>query len=83
MRRQLSEWSGRVRRGLAAVVGVDELLIGAGLGLVTAGLWSLVQQAALMAPGLVLLWIALPQRTTFVARGVSEKRPGPPAQGGS
>lgn len=80
MRRQLSEWFGRMRGGVSAVLGVDELLILVGLGLLTAGLWSLVEQAALIAPGLVLLWIAVPQRTAFV---VHEKRPGPPAQGGS
>lgn len=80
MRRRLSEVGAAAWRALTAIVGVDELLVGAGLVLVTMGLWSLVDRAALIAPGLVLLWIAVPQRTRFVAGG-GDKRQAP--QGGA
>jgi hypothetical protein len=51
-----------------ALFGVDEALLGVALVLLTAGLWALVHVAALIAPGLVLLWVALPPRHAFVAR---------------
>lgn len=49
-------------------VGRDELLLGLGLLLLTGGLWARVGPVALVAPGLVLLWIALPPRWAFVVR---------------
>lgn len=81
-RRRLSEvWAwvaaaaAAVWRAITAVIGADELLVCVGLGLLTAGLWSLVQESALVAPGLVLLWIALPQRTPFVAGRTDTRQP--------
>lgn len=52
--------------GITAYVGADELLLALALLLVTIGLWSRVGAAALVAPGLVLLWIALPSRRSFL-----------------
>lgn len=85
-RRRLSELWARVAaapaavwQAITAVIGADELLVVAGLGLLTAGLWPIVQESALIAPGLVLLWIALPQRTPFLA-GQTDKRQ-PPQEG--
>lgn len=49
-------------------IGVDEIMLLIGLVLLTAGLWSLVRAAALIAPGLVLLWMAVPPRHAFLAR---------------
>lgn len=54
---------------------VDEILVAVGLALVTVGLWPVAGRSALVVPGLVLLWIALPQRVAFVAR-VAEKPKG-------
>ena len=47
---------------------LDELLLALALALVTAGLWPWIGQGALVAPGVVLLWIALPQRAELVHR---------------
>ena len=57
--REVCAWVGRQ---------VDEILVAGGLALVTVGLWPIVGRSALVVPGLVLLWIALPQRVAFVAR---------------
>ena len=54
-------WVGRT-------IGAEELVLAAGLTLVTIGLWPVVGQAALVVPGVVLVWVALPQRTAFVQR---------------
>lgn len=56
------------------VVGPEEVALAMGLALVTVGLWPVAGQVALTVPGLVLIWLALPQRTTFVQR-----TPTPPA----
>ena len=86
-RRRVSERIGAGAVAIAAawraVLGADELLVVVGLVLLTAGLWPIADQGALVAPGLVLLWIALPQRTSFVI-GASEKRPSStPPHGGA
>lgn len=52
----------------AALLGVDEALLGLALVLLTAGLWAVIHAAALIAPGLVLLWMVVPPRHAFVAR---------------
>jgi len=63
----------RVRRAAVAVGGLllagsQELTLSAGLALLTGGLWGWIGPLALVAPGLVLVWIALPQRHGFVVR---------------
>lgn len=55
-------------RAVTSVIAREELLVLAGLILLTHGLWPLLGQQALVAPGLVLLWIGVPQRVTFIAR---------------
>lgn len=50
------------------VVGSQELVLAGGLTLLTVGLWSLYGRAALIAPGVVLIWLALPQRSWLVSR---------------
>ena len=60
-----------MRKRLSVVtqaVGWDEALLLLGLILLTAGLWPVLHRGALSAPGVVLLWIALPSRTRFVER---------------
>jgi hypothetical protein len=64
-----------LRASVHALVGVDELLLLVALGLITTGLWVVVGIAALIAPGLVLLWIALPSRTGFLVRASELEAP--------
>jgi hypothetical protein len=61
--RSVAAWA-----AVTAAMGPDELLLTLALALVTVGLWPLVGLAALVAPGIVLLWIALPTRSSFVQR---------------
>lgn len=58
----------RLCKTVTGVVGFDELLVAVGLALIAAALWPVVGRLALLAPGLVLVWIALPQRASFVRR---------------
>jgi hypothetical protein len=44
-----------------------DVVVFVGLGCLTTGAWSVVGLAALMLPGLVLVWYALPTRPPFVA----------------
>lgn len=46
----------------------EEIWIAIGLVLIVVGLWSRVGALSLVAPGLVVLWIALPSRAPFVTR---------------
>lgn len=56
-----------------ALVGVDEFFLTMGLVLLTVGLWTLIGWTALVAPGIVLLWIYVPARVPFVAGQPSRK----------
>jgi len=59
----------RQRKWFAAVTSVfgpDEIVLGAGLVLLTLGLWSRFAWLSLIVPGLTLLWIALPTRRRFI-----------------
>lgn len=62
-----------VRAWIGSMIGVDELLLAVALTLVTVGSWPLLGRGALVVPGIVLLWIVLPTRGTFIVR--------PPATG--
>ena len=53
---------------LKHLIGWDEVFLVAGLGLVVWGLWPVWERLALIVPGAVLVWIALPQRAAFMAR---------------
>ena len=64
----LKERSRRVAAAVVAVIGVDELLIVVALTLVTVALWPRFGRQALLVPGLVVLWVALPSRAPFIAR---------------
>lgn len=59
---------GRTRNAVTHVIGADELALGLALGLVAAGFWRMPswQAGAFLAPGVVLLWVFLPQRARFV-----------------
>lgn len=49
----------------ADAVGRDEILLVLGLVLIAAGLWQVWTPGALLVPGLVMLWLTLPQRSAF------------------
>lgn len=53
---------------IAGQVGRDELAIAAGLALLAVGLWGVWRPGSYLAPGLVILWMALPSRPAFVTR---------------
>ena len=55
-------------RAFAAEWGRDEILLALALVLVSAGFLMLWPPGALLAPGLVLLWIVLPVRRPFIDR---------------
>lgn len=59
----------RIWRAGVRVVGLDELLLAVALALLTGGAWEVVGRLALVIPGMVLLWVALPSRAPFVTRG--------------
>jgi hypothetical protein len=56
-------------------VGFDELLLVIGLLLIARGLWLAWEPAAYLVPGLVILWIALPSRSVFVAQHHEPEKP--------
>jgi hypothetical protein len=53
---------------VSRVIGRDELALLVGLVLMTVSLWSLVGLVALLAPGVVITWLALPSRLPLVHR---------------
>lgn len=53
---------------IASVIGPDEVLLATALVLLSMGCWLVWQPAAFLVPGVVLLWIALPSRVSFVVR---------------
>lgn len=55
-------------KALGAVIGIDECVLTLGLILLSAGLWPTFGRASLIAPGIVLVWMALPQRAPLVRR---------------
>lgn len=56
---------GELCRGVSSEIGRAEILIIAGLGLITVGLWPHVGRSALIAPGVIILVLALaPFRVT-------------------
>lgn len=62
---------------IAAVVGVDELQLLVGLTFVTVALWPLLARLALVVPGGILVWLALPSRAPFVHRPPVDVEKGP------
>jgi hypothetical protein len=57
----------RLCNAIVAAIWPDELLLAIGLVLLTVGLWPLLAQVALIAPGVVLVWMTVPTRARFVA----------------
>lgn len=53
---------------ITSVVGIDELLIYAAIGLVAKGASMVWAPGAYLVPGIVMLWMYLPQRGSFIAR---------------
>ncbi len=53
---------------ITSVVGPDEIMLVTALLLVSAGFWTVWRPASYLVPGMVLLWIALPSRASFVLR---------------
>jgi fatty acid desaturase len=53
-------------RALPAAFDKDDALLLVGLLLLIAGLWTWSRALALIAPGLILVWVFLPSRPPFV-----------------
>lgn len=49
-------------------IGVDEVVLGVGVGLLSVGLALAWMPGAFLVPGAVLVWIALPSRQPLVTR---------------
>lgn len=58
----------RVFAAVSAVIGADELALIGALALLVVGLWPIVGRCALIVPGIVWLWLALPSRHPLVSR---------------
>lgn len=58
----------RLLTALAEAFGADEAMLLIGLCLITVALWPAFGVAALLLPGLIVTWMALPSRTPFVER---------------
>ena len=54
---------------ISSAIGVDEVLLLVALLLVVIGLWPVVGVRALVAPGLILLYLTVPTRRPFVDKG--------------
>lgn len=77
LRRAWNRSAGATVRAIAlasAAVDKEDVLMLAGLALLAAGLWLVSHAAALIVPGLILLWIFLPSRPPFVDRPVPSNR---------
>lgn len=81
MMRRMSALGLVVWRGVTAFLGPEEAVLLVALVLVTVGLWPLAARwagsgwTALLVPGLVLLWLALPSRAPFVIRDSAPTKP--------
>ena len=67
----------RVRSAAVVVrreIGIDEIGLVAGVVLLALGAREVWRPAGLIAPAVVLLWIYLPQRVSFIERRFIEKR---------
>ena len=51
-----------------SAIGRADVVVLTGLACLTAGAWSVTGLAALILPGMVLVWYALPTRPPFVQR---------------
>jgi len=58
-------------RGL---VGLHEIALAMATGLISYGFWRSWSPGAFLVPGLVLLWIVLPQRVSFLRSTDENKR---------
>jgi hypothetical protein len=58
---------------VALEIGLDEVVLVIALTLITVALWPTFGRAALLLPGLVLLWLALPARRAFIDK--SDEKP--------
>ena len=57
----------QVWNAIRSAVGADEIVLMFGLALVCVGLWMTWRPGTFLAPGAVLVWIALPSRQRFIA----------------
>lgn len=71
MRRSLTHArtsSARLWLALRAIIGLDEVLLLVGFGLITVALWPAIGRLALLIPGAAIIWLVLPTRAPFLHR---------------
>ena len=56
--------SGAIRK----VIGINEVAIYTSLALISCGAWQVYKPAAFLVPGVIMLWMYLPQRVPFFSR---------------
>lgn len=76
MRERSQRLRHNVGAAVAGVIGLDEVVLGAGLVLVTIALWPDLGQRALLVPGLAAVWISLPTRGGFITRPPQDSKKG-------
>lgn len=74
LRRRVGAAIGRVWLAVRGEIGRDELFLSWALLLIAVGFWDLWRPGAFLAPGLVLLYVALPTRAPFVDRPIEPKK---------
>ena len=76
LRRKVGALIVRAFAAVASEFGRDEVYLGAGLLLIAYGCWDLWRPGSFLAPGGVLLWIALPCRSPFIERATADAKKG-------
>lgn len=62
-----------MKNALTDWIGPDECALILGLLLVAIGAWLAWRPAGFLVPGAVILWIALPERASFIVRAPDAK----------
>lgn len=71
--------AGNVARKIAAEVGAGEVMLIVALAFIARGMWEVWTPGVYLAPGTVLLYLALPTRRPFIERApeaIDQKRKG-------
>lgn len=64
MKRLLSS----VCSAITSVIGIEEVAIYAALALIACGFWQTWKPGAVFVPGVVMLWMYIPQRKSLIER---------------
>lgn len=74
LRRRVGVGVARAAAAVSGEIGRDEVYLCGALALIGYGCWDLWRPGSFLVPGIVLLWISLPQRARFVERPPESKK---------